>query len=145
MGEGPALAEAPHAFQARAFPPARAALAGCPSPRAAPRPRRDSARVSVTLGLVNDTGNGRLAVRVKPRASRTRVVGLREGALEIAVAAPPVDGLANQELCAFVARAVGVAKSKVHLVSGATGRNKLLTVEGVDAVELERVLLGGAE
>ena len=43
-------------------------------------------------------GELRLKVRVKPRASKSRVLGTRDGVLEVAVAAPPVDGAANEEL-----------------------------------------------
>ncbi|GMV16883.1 MAG: hypothetical protein AMXMBFR56_51070 [Polyangiaceae bacterium] len=74
----------------------------------------------------------RLRIRVKPRASKSRVVGVREGALEVAVAAPPVDGEANAELTAFLAKTLGVSKGAVSLVSGDTARFKTVSVRGVD-------------
>lgn len=67
-------------------------------------------------------------VRAKPRAGRSRVVGEKEGELEVALAAPPVDGAANIELCKFVARCLGVAKSRVRFERGETSRHKVLRV-----------------
>ena len=61
-----------------------------------------------------------LTVRVKPRASKSRVLGAREGALEIAVAAPPVDGEANQELIRIAAAHFDLPRSRVKLVAGAS-------------------------
>lgn len=88
----------------------------------------------------DSTEGARLTVRVKPRASRSRVVGLREGALEVAVAAPPVDGEANAELIAFMSKKLGVAKSALGLVAGEGARLKVLSVRGLTAAELRRVL-----
>jgi uncharacterized protein (TIGR00251 family) len=77
--------------------------------------------------------DGRIGLRVfvKPRAGKSRVCGVREGVLEVALAAPPVDGAANAELLQTVARVLGVAKSSVQLVSGERSRTKLLAVTGV--------------
>jgi len=92
------------------------------------------------LAISSAADGVRLRVRVKPRASRSRVVGVREGNLEVAVAAPPVDGEANAELVAFLARTLGVAKSAVELVSGETTRVKTLAVRGVDAAGVRSIL-----
>lgn len=78
-------------------------------------------------------GAVRLRVRVQPRASRTEIAGEHDGALKIRIAAPPVEGEANRELVRFVAKTLGVAASRVSLVSGAAGRTKLLEIAGVDA------------
>lgn len=56
---------------------------------------------------------------------------VREGALVVAVAAPPVDGAANAELERTVARWIEVAPSAVRVVTGATGRTKVLAIAGV--------------
>jgi uncharacterized protein (TIGR00251 family) len=82
-----------------------------------------------------------IPVRVQPRASRDAVVGELDGALKIALTAPPVDGEANAALVAFLAKKLGVPKRDVTLVAGATGRSKTVAVRGVtpDAV---RALLG---
>ena len=52
-------------------------------------------------------------------------------AIKIRIAAPPVENAANRALIDFIAEQLGVAKSRVRIVSGSTGRRKLLEVEGV--------------
>lgn len=72
----------------------------------------------------------RIKVRVKPRASKSRVLGMKGDALEVAVAAPPVDGAANLELVRTLAEHYGVAKSAVEIVSGLGGRSKIVRIAG---------------
>jgi hypothetical protein len=79
-------------------------------------------------------GGVELELLVQPRASRTRVAGEHGGRLKVALAAPPVDGEANAALAAFLAEALGVRRSEVELVRGATGRRKVVRVRGVSAV-----------
>jgi uncharacterized protein len=83
-----------------------------------------------------------VAIRLQPRAKRTEVVGERAGALVIRVTAPPVDGKANAALCAFVAERVGVPRSRVAVVRGATSRDKVVRVQGIDAAALRAALAG---
>jgi hypothetical protein len=83
-----------------------------------------------------------LRVRLQPRARRDEVVGERDGAIVIRVTAPPVDGKANAALCALVARAAGIAPSRVSVVRGQTGRDKVLNVQGAEEMALRRALLG---
>jgi hypothetical protein len=83
-----------------------------------------------------------LHVRLQLRARRDEVVGLRAGAIVVRVTAPPVDGKANAALCAFVARAAGVAPSRVSVVRGQTSRDKVVRVEGVAPDVLHTALLG---
>jgi hypothetical protein len=71
------------------------------------------------------------AVRAKPRAKKSRVVAFKDGAFHVAVAAPPVDGAANDELVRVLARALGVAPSAVSIERGQSGRNKLVRVAGL--------------
>lgn len=77
-----------------------------------------------------------MVVLVTPRASRTQVVGVHDGRLKIALAAPPVDGEANSALVEFVASKLGVRKNAVLLLDGATSRRKRLAVRGVAADEI---------
>jgi len=72
-------------------------------------------------------------VRVAPRASRNRVVGIQDGALKVALTAPPVDGAANEALKKLLAKALGVAKSDVEILRGDRARIKVLRVQGVSA------------
>jgi uncharacterized protein (TIGR00251 family) len=82
----------------------------------------------------------RFRVRAKPRASRSRVIGVSDGTLSVAVAAPPVAGEANAELVDVLARVLGVPKRAVNIVSGARGRTKLVSVEGLSAEVLRERL-----
>lgn len=72
-----------------------------------------------------------LECRVQPGARRTEVVGFHGDALKIKVAAPPVDGAANEELMRFVAERLGVRASSVSLLKGASSRQKVLLIKGV--------------
>ena len=74
-----------------------------------------------------------LQVQVQPRASRTEVAGMHGDAIKIRLAAPPVDGEANEELVRFLAKLLGVPKNAVTIVSGATAKRKRVRVVGVTA------------
>ena len=74
-----------------------------------------------------------LRVRAKPRASKSRVLGVREGSVEVAIAAPPVDGEANAELVRTLARHLGVPRSSVTIESGEAGRTKRVRIVGISA------------
>jgi uncharacterized protein (TIGR00251 family) len=75
-------------------------------------------------------------VRVAPRSSRNRILGARDGALKVALTAPPVDGAANDSLKKLVAKALGVAKSDVEIIRGQKARAKVLRVRGVRAEDV---------
>jgi hypothetical protein len=74
-------------------------------------------------------------VRVQPRASRSEIVGELDGALKIRLAAPPVDGAANEELVRFLSRLFGSPRQNVAIVSGATSKNKIVRVAGLTSEE----------
>ncbi|HEX6560357.1 MAG TPA: DUF167 domain-containing protein [Longimicrobiales bacterium] len=82
----------------------------------------------------------RINVHVQPRASRSEVVGQHGDAVKVRLAAPPVEGAANEELCRFMAKTVGVAASRVTIVAGETSRNKALEIEGVTAEQVQTAL-----
>jgi uncharacterized protein (TIGR00251 family) len=74
------------------------------------------------------TADGRclLTVAVIPNARRTEAVGLHDGALRVRLAAPPLEGRANDELVAWLARALGVQRRAIEIRHGASGRRKRL-------------------
>jgi uncharacterized protein (TIGR00251 family) len=71
------------------------------------------------------------SVRVVPRASRTEIVGEANGVLRIRLAAPPVDGAANEELVRVLARALRVSRRAVAITAGQTSRLKRVAVSGI--------------
>jgi uncharacterized protein (TIGR00251 family) len=71
-----------------------------------------------------------LAVHVQPGAKRSEVAGLHGDRLKIRIAAPALDGRANEALVAFVAETLGIAKSRITIAKGAQSREKLLVFAG---------------
>lgn len=70
----------------------------------------------------------RLTVRVIPNASRSEIVGYRDGAWVIRLAAPPVEGKANAALIRFLADTLGLAPSEIDIVKGFSSKTKILDV-----------------
>ena len=87
----------------------------------------------MALDLRDAQGGVTLRVRVQPRASTDGLSGERAGALVVRLTAPPVEGAANEALARLLGKTLGVAPSAVRVVSGATGRNKVVSVSGLDA------------
>jgi uncharacterized protein len=84
---------------------------------------------------------GGLAIRVQPRAKRTEIAGERGGTVVIRVAAPPVDGKANDAVRRLIAQLLGVPRSAVEIVRGESARDKLVRIEGLSADEVRTRLL----
>jgi len=82
----------------------------------------------------------RVTVKVHPRAKRSAAAGRLGDAWKIALAAPPVDGKANDECVRFFADLAKVPRSRVRIVMGLTSRLKVVEIEGVPQEELERLL-----
>ena len=73
-----------------------------------------------------------LEVRVAPRAGRSGFAGLRDGALLVRLASAPVDGAANDELIALIAKALRIPKRDITIVSGERSRSKRIRIAGID-------------
>ena len=71
-------------------------------------------------------------MRLRPRGHADELLGLVDGVLQAKVAAPPVDGKANQVLCRLIAKRAGVAPSRVSVIRGEKSRQKILLIEGID-------------
>ena len=80
-----------------------------------------------------------LTLHIQPGAKKTEVAGLHGEALKIRLAAPPVDGKANEALLRFVAETLGLPKSAVSLKSGQTSRRKVLEISGATATAIARL------
>lgn len=86
----------------------------------------------------------RLRVLVTPRASRSKIVGLHADALKVNLAAPPVEGAANAELCSILAKTLGVPKRSIEIVQGEQARHKTVLIRGI-TLDRARALAGEAE
>jgi uncharacterized protein (TIGR00251 family) len=82
----------------------------------------------------------RLTVKVHPRAKRSGVTGRFGDAWKLDLAAPPVDGRANDECVRFLAELAGVPRSRVRIVTGASSRVKVVEIEGVPQERMEQLL-----
>ena len=82
----------------------------------------------------------RLTVKVHPRARRSALAGRLGDAWKLSLAAPPVDGKANDECVRFFAEFARVPRSRVRIVMGLTSRLKVVEIEGVTQEDLERRL-----
>ena len=81
----------------------------------------------------------RFSVRVQPRASRSEIVGLHGDALKVRLAAPPVDGAADEALIELLADALGIARSAVRIIAGSTSRGKIVEVDGANVENVGRL------
>lgn len=99
---------------------------------------------ATVMNWLRETADGVvLTVRVVPRAPRNAVQGVLGAALKIRLAAPPVEGKANTELVRFLAEKLELHAGKIHLLAGATDRNKRVLIQGVRAGEIAAKLLPG--
>ena len=80
-------------------------------------------------------------VQVVPRASRSEIVGEHNGALRVRIAAPPVDGAANEELVRLLARALRVPRSAVEITAGHSAKLKTVRVAGLKLSTIKSLLV----
>ncbi|MBN1967112.1 MAG: DUF167 domain-containing protein [Anaerolineae bacterium] len=84
-------------------------------------------------------------VRVVTRASRMEIAGVQDdGVLKIRLTASPAEGNVNQQLIAFLAERLAVEPERIEIVAGQNGREKLISVEGLDPAALEERLVPDA-
>ena len=72
-------------------------------------------------------------IHVQPRASRCEICPPKDGELRLRLTSPPVEDAANKQCVEMIAKALGIAKSRVTIKAGAKSRNKTLRVAGVDS------------
>ena len=82
----------------------------------------------------------RIAVKVHPRARRSALMGRFGEAWKLDLAAPPVDGKANEECLRFFAELLDVPRARVRIITGLTSRMKVVEIEGIAQEDLERRL-----
>jgi uncharacterized protein (TIGR00251 family) len=86
----------------------------------------------------------RLKLRVSPGARRPGFAGRHGDAWKVRVAEPPEDGRANEAVLRLLAETLDVPRANVSLVSGHSSRDKIVTLDGLEQTQTER-LLAGAE
>lgn len=87
----------------------------------------------------------RLTVKVHPRAKRSAITGRLGDAWKLDLAAPPVDGKANEECIRFFAELAKVPRSRVSIVLGATSRTKVIDIQGLSQDQLTKLLVDNDE
>jgi uncharacterized protein len=93
-----------------------------------------------------DLHNGKygaaIAVRVTPRMAKNEIYEiLDDGTVKIRLTAPPVDGKANKALLDFLSRVLEISSSNMEIIAGQTGRDKLISVENLDADQVQKRIL----
>ena len=97
-------------------------------------PRHSAEEASVTF-----------SIQIQPRASKNEIMRIDDGRLKIRLTAPPVDGAANEALVKFLADQFNVSRSQVEIVSGHTGREKIIKISGMTDEEVNRLLNGAGK
>ena len=83
----------------------------------------------------------KISVRLQPKASREELrVWDEGGVLRVRVKEAPVDGAANAALVRLVAKRLRISRGVISIIHGATGRNKILKVEGLSARQIKNRL-----
>ncbi len=79
-------------------------------------------------------------LHVQPRAHRTELAGVRNGALKLKVQAPPVDDAANDAVVLFFSKLLCVPKSRLSIASGAKSRDKILRIQGMSSAQFRSLV-----
>ncbi len=96
---------------------------------------------AVSALRIRDTPHGAVfEVHVHPRAKRTAITGVLDGRVKLALASPPVDGRANEELQRFFARLFEVSRGAVQFVGGEHTRDKRVLISGRDGAAILAVI-----
>jgi uncharacterized protein (TIGR00251 family) len=96
---------------------------------------------SAELIEVNEkNGTVTFKIRAQPRASKTEMIGEYAGALKLRIAAPPVDGKANEEVIKFFSKLFDVPNRNVEIVSGDSARDKIIRIHNVTMAHVQTLL-----
>lgn len=87
--------------------------------------------------VITETPDGiAVNILVQPRASRTELAGIHDGAVKVRLTSPPVDGAANALCIDFFAKLLKIPKSRVEISSGSASRRKVLRLDGISPADL---------
>lgn len=87
--------------------------------------------------ITEHAGGVTIDILVQPRASRAKIGPVHDGRLKVAVTSPPVDGEANAAVIELLAKTLGVARSAIEVVAGASSRRKTVRIAGVTRAAIE--------
>lgn len=83
-------------------------------------------------------GGAALTIKVIPRARKNEIVSfMSDDTLKVRVTAPPVEGAANEAVIQLLAEALGVSKNKINIVAGETHSQKVVSVMGLSAEQID--------
>lgn len=91
---------------------------------------------NLVLDYSEKNGSLIFRVRVVPRASRSEIVGEHDGAMRVRIAAPPVEGAANEELVRLLASTFGASRRDIEITAGQSSKLKTVRVAGLQAATL---------
>jgi len=77
----------------------------------------------------------KVKIKIVSGSSKNKIIGAYNNALKISIAAPPVEGKANKKCIAYLAKYFDVAKSKIEIISGQTGKNKFIKIYDISQEE----------
>ena len=92
------------------------------------------------LDLKEKDGAVTLRIRVQPRARRTEIIGEHAGVLKLKIAAPPVDGKANEECRRFLSKLLKVSAGSVEIIAGESSRDKVVRIDKVSVTRVSDAL-----
>jgi uncharacterized protein (TIGR00251 family) len=91
--------------------------------------------------MIEHCKNGvRLHLWIQPGASKSEIIGPYNNCLKIKIAAPPVDGKANDEIIAFLSQKLKIPKKNIEILRGETGRKKCVEINDLDPDDLKKIL-----
>jgi len=82
----------------------------------------------------------KISLHVYPSASRTEVLGFKDGVLQVKVSSPPTKGKANRQLITLLSQLLGISKASVNIVKGHNIRHKVIAIDGFSLEEVMKRL-----
>jgi uncharacterized protein (TIGR00251 family) len=90
---------------------------------------------------IRETAEGlEVPLHVQPRARRSELGGVHNGALKLKVSAPPVDDAANRAVVEFFSEMMGIPRSRIQIIAGLKSRDKVLRIPGASLRNLQSFL-----
>lgn len=90
--------------------------------------------------VIEKTEGVELKFLLQPRAVHSKIMGIHGEEIKVRIQAPPIDGRANEELCRFLSKGLGVPQRDVQIVSGVSSRHKRVFIKGKTLDDLQRFL-----